>query len=97
MLEVEMTKSWAHRLYANQRCAEQLAKSDPVRFQHSTRFRRVADKYPRRVWEAYGGDIAMAAGDSDEHVAATVREWEIANGLEPRDWVAWGRDQEGRE
>lgn len=64
--------------------------------EHSNRFRRVADRYPRRVAEAYGGDIARAAADDDATVAANVRGWEIANGLEPRDWPAWGREHDGK-
>jgi hypothetical protein len=32
---------------------------------HSARFRRVANRYPRRVAEAYGGDIEAAAADSN--------------------------------
>ena len=56
----------------------------------------MADRYPRRVAEAYGGDIARAAADSDEQVAATGRVWELTNGLEPRDWPEWGREHDGK-
>jgi hypothetical protein len=59
--------------------------------QHSDRFRRVATRYPRRVAEAYDGDIAKAAKDTDEQVAATVRAWEIREGIGPRDWQRIGR------
>jgi hypothetical protein len=68
--------------------------SDETR-RHSDRFRRVSNRYPRRVAEAYGGDLRRAAGDTDEQVAATVAEWERANGLEVADWPAIGR-AEGR-
>jgi hypothetical protein len=58
--------------------------------QHSQRFRAVSNRYPRRVAEAYGGDIARAMSESDEEVAATVAAWERARGIEPRDWRAIG-------
>ena len=51
------------------------------RIAHSLRFRQVSNRYPRRVAEAYGGDIARAAADSDEQVAATVAAWERGHGL----------------
>jgi len=56
---------------------------------HSERFRQVANRYPSRVAEAYGG-IKRAMRDTDEQVAATVAEWERKQGLEPRDWPAIG-------
>jgi hypothetical protein len=61
-----------------------------IRLAHSNRFRKVSTRYARRVAKAYGFDLAKAAQDSDEVVAAKVRAWEIANGLKPRDWVASG-------
>ena len=61
----------------------------------TNRFRQVANRYARRVHEAYGGDEARALADDDETVAATVAAWERANGLEVRDWVAIGKE-EGR-
>jgi len=67
----------------------------PVPF--SERFRRVSNRYPRRVSEAYGGDVGRAMAESDEQVAATVADWERAHGLVPRDWQAIGaaeRDDE---
>ena len=67
---------------------------DPVA--HSQRFRRVSDRYPRRVAEAYDGDTVRAARDSDEQVAAAVAEWERAHGIEPRHWHDIGTD-EGRD
>jgi hypothetical protein len=69
---------------------------DKLRLQHSLRFHRVANAYPRIVAFAYGLDIAAAAKDDDATVAARVREWEIAQGIEPRDWIATGLEQ-GRE
>lgn len=61
-----------------------------VAVMHSERFRKVANRYPRRVAEAYGGDIARAALDSDDEVAATVAGWERQHGLRPWDWPATG-------
>ena len=63
---------------------------------HSARFRQVSTRYPRRVAEAYEGDLVRAASDDDATVAVKVAEWERAHGLEPRDWVQLGRDEEGR-
>ena len=59
--------------------------------QHSTRFRVVSTLYPLRVTEAYRGDLAAAAGASDDEVAVKVAEWERSEGLEPKDWQAIGR------
>lgn len=74
-----------------------LEASDPLGVLHSTRFRRVANRYPRTVAAAYGGDIAAAALASDEEVAERVAGWEIASlGLVPRDWLAIGAS-EGRD
>jgi len=49
---------------------------------HLTRFRRVADRYPMRVNEAYGGDLAAAARDDDATVASWVRSYEANIGIE---------------
>jgi hypothetical protein len=62
---------------------------------HSIRFRGVANRYPRRVAEAYAGDLAAAAGATDDEVAARVTAYERAEGLPVRDWAAVGR-AEGR-
>jgi hypothetical protein len=43
---------------------------------HSERLRKVANRYPRRVAETYDGDLARAASDTDEQVAAEVAAWE---------------------
>jgi hypothetical protein len=67
------------------------------RRRHSERFRRVSNLYPRRVAEAYDLDLARAAADTDEQVAAKVAAWERARGLEPRDWVAIGAAERGEE
>jgi hypothetical protein len=69
---------------------------DPQQWAFSSRFRKVANRYPRRVAEAYGRDLARALADDDLTVALTVAEWERAQGLPVRDWVAIGRDEEGR-
>jgi hypothetical protein len=66
--------------------------ADP-RVRHSLRFRKVSTLYPRCVAEAYGDDIERAAQDTDEQVAARVAEWERAQGMEPRDWAAIGREE----
>ena len=58
---------------------------------HSERFRRVSTRYPRRVAEAYGLDLARAMAASDEEVAATVAAWERDNGLPVTDWPAIGQ------
>ena len=65
-------------------------------FEYTVRFRRVANKYPAIVTNAYNGDTEAAMKDDDDTVAERVREWEISQGREPRDWVAIGRN-EGRE
>jgi hypothetical protein len=68
---------------------------DPLTVAHSERVRRVSNRYPRRVSDAYGGDLGRAMADSDKQVAGTVAAWETSQGLEPRDWVAIGIDERG--
>lgn len=63
----------------------------PESIAHSLRWRAVSTRYPRRVAEAYHGDITRALRESDAAVAATVAAWEHAHGLRPRDWYAIGR------
>ena len=48
---------------------------------HPERFRAVSNRYPRRVSEAYDGDLQAAASDDDATVAARVAGWEQAQGL----------------
>lgn len=67
----------------------------PLAVLHSTRFRRVANRYPRTVAEAYGGDVAAAALDSDEEVAERVAAWEAAIGITPLDWPAISASERG--
>ena len=67
--------------------------TDDLAHRHSERFRGVSYRYPRCVAEAYDGDLARAANDTDEEVAATVAAWERAHGLQPRDWYAIGREE----
>jgi len=62
---------------------------------HNKRFRKVADRCPRRVAEAYGGDLTRAAADGGEQVAATVASWEQARGGPSRDWPAIGAQERG--
>lgn len=62
---------------------------------HSERFRKVSNRYPRRVAEAYAGDLATALVDTDHEVAGRVRDWERSQGLEVRDWEAIGRGERG--
>jgi hypothetical protein len=66
--------------------------NDP-RVAYSTRFRKVSTRYPRRVAEAYDGDIERALADDDETVAAAVADWERRQGIEPRDWPAIGAEE----
>ena len=61
--------------------------------QHSNRFRQVSNRYPRRVAEAYDGDLARAMADTDAQVARTVAAWEQAHGMAPRNWRAIGREE----
>ena len=63
--------------------------------EHSARFRKVSNRYPRRVAEAYRGDLSRAMGDSDDQVAATVATWEKNAGIEPVDWAAVGGAERG--
>lgn len=72
--------------------ADLLSPDDP-RDRHSERFRAVSTRYPRRVAEAYAGDIARAAADDDAQVADTVAAWERAHGLPVRDWYALGAEE----
>jgi hypothetical protein len=60
---------------------------------HTERFRKVSNRYPRRVAEAYAGDLTSAMADNDKQVAATVAAWEGAQGLEVTDWVAVGEQE----
>ncbi len=68
-----------------------------VAVQHTIRFRKVSNRYPLRVTEAYLGNQEEASRDDDATVAERVRQWEIAHGIEPRDWVKIGQVDEGRE
>jgi len=63
---------------------------------HSLRFRRISTRYPRRVCEAYAGDLARAAADTDEQVAAAVATWEQA-GIPTRDWRRIGAEEKRGE
>src|SRR6476660_4399470 len=61
----------------------------------SNRFGNVSTKYPNMVPRAYGRlDLARALANDPYAVAAKVARWERAQGHEPRDWAAIGR-QEG--
>jgi len=71
--------------------AKSTGRIDPGALAHAERFRRVSTRYPRRVAEAYGGDLARAMADTDEIVAATVAAWERENGLLVTDWPTTGR------
>lgn len=64
---------------------------DPFAF--SRRLRQVANRFPRRVTEAYGGALDRAKAEPDEQVFATVEAWERSQGLTPRDWLAIGREE----
>ncbi len=71
------------------------AELDPLTVAYSERFRKVSNRYPRRVSDAYGGDLARAMAENDKQVAGTVAAWETSHGLEPRDWTAIGIDERG--
>ena len=60
---------------------------------HSERFRRVSNRYPLRVAEAYKGDLSRALSDSNEVVAATVAAWERRQGLDVTDWALVGEQE----
>jgi hypothetical protein len=60
---------------------------------HSERFRKVSTRYPHMVAQAYGGDLARAATDTDEEVAARVAAWGEAHGMTVQDWQAIGREE----
>jgi len=60
---------------------------------HSERFRKVSNRYPRRVAEAYGGDLTRAMTDSDDKVKVTAAASERRQGLEVIDWVAVGEQE----
>lgn len=60
---------------------------------HSVRFRKVSTRYANQVAVAYGLDLARAAADTDEEVAATVATWERAEGIPTRDWCCIGAEE----
>jgi hypothetical protein len=64
-----------------------------LRIAHAERFRQVSNRYPRRVAEAYGGDLAAAARASDEEVAQAVAKWERDRGIVSKDWPAIGAEE----
>lgn len=64
---------------------------------HSLRFRQVSTLYPHLVALAYDRDLARAAADSDEQIAARVAAWEREQGVEPRDWRAIGAEERDEE
>ena len=66
---------------------------DDIRRRHSIRWRAVSTRYPHRVAEAYGGDVARALAETDAQVAATVAQWERSQGLALRDWRAIGAEE----
>ena len=57
----------------------------------------MSTRYPRRVAEAYGGDLDRAMVDDDERVAGTVAAWERGHSLEKRDWRAIGIAERNQE
>jgi hypothetical protein len=60
---------------------------------HSRRFREVSNRYPRRVAEAFDGDLIAALRASDDAVAERVTAWEREQGLELVDWHAVGASE----
>ena len=69
------------------------AESVRLRIRFSERFSQVSSRYPLRVTETFGGDLARAMAATDEEVRAAVREWEIGRGIEPRDWELIGKKE----
>ncbi len=53
---------------------------------HYERFRKVNIHYPRRVLQAYGGDLRRAMADNDGQVALMVAAWERQQGFLVRSW-----------
>jgi hypothetical protein len=68
---------------------------DERAWRFSERFRKVSNRYPLRVAEAYDHHLDPAMADSDEQVAATVAEWERCHGVPVRDWRAAGALERG--
>jgi hypothetical protein len=68
-----------------ERIRESVSDDELIGFQHSERFREVSTRYPRRVSEAYEGDLLAAAADDDMTVAERVASWEGAHGIESPD------------
>jgi hypothetical protein len=79
--------------HVNEKGREALSLNDEVARRHTARFRKVANRYPRRVAEAYGGDLIRALADSDEQVKATVAAWEKEQGHEVTNWYAVGAEE----
>ena len=63
----------------------------PNQYRFSIRFRKISNRYPLRVSEAYNYDHEAALRDDDLTVARRVREWELDQGLVPRDWISIGK------
>ena len=68
-----------------------------MRLAHSLRFRRVSTRYPLRVTEAFGGDIALAMSLNDVEVEDVVAAWEREQGWTPTDWHAVGAEERDEE
>ena len=66
---------------------------DERAWRFSERFRKVSNRYPLRVAEAYDHHLDPAMADSDEQLAATVAEWERRHGVPVRDWHAIGAEE----
>jgi hypothetical protein len=66
---------------------------DERAWRFSERFRKVSNRYPLRVAEAYHHHLDPAMADSDEQVAATVAAWERRNGMPVRNWAAIGAEE----
>jgi hypothetical protein len=57
---------------------------------HSNRFRPIDNVFPSVAADAYDGDIARAAQDTNTQVFARVLAWEVREGREPQDWQGIG-------
>jgi hypothetical protein len=93
-----MTKKKAARAKTKKiaRSPRKVAPRMPACDCHALRFRSVSNRYPRRVADAYDGDVRRAMTESDEQVAAAVAAWERRQGLTPRDWQRIGHEDESR-
>ena len=77
--------------YSAQEATISMVLSMDERHHHAHRFRKVSNRYPRRVAEGYDGDrLRPLTNTADDVMAATVAAWKKAQGLKVTDWHAVG-------